>query len=190
METPDDLRNAILNLKDTIVDRIVVMKLANAGLAIIRERTLSGKFLPGSSPGADQYSTKPFARPLAGLTKQLQKNLISNGAQVFTKEGKSTWIVIKGGYKQMRELGGKDTSRVSLTWSGRMMRNIGILTSDDNSAILGPKDTDTKQLSLYHNVMGAGKSKKKRVFMGFTEAEKGRLAKLVGDEAMKRLKLI
>lgn len=188
MSTLQELHIELQDLKDVIVDRVIVMKLANAGLAIIRERTLSGKFLPGSSPGADQYSTKPFARPLGGLTKQLQKELIAIGSHVFTKEGKQTWIVIKGGYKQMRELGGKDTARVSLTWTGRMMRNLGILNTDDRSAVLGPKDEDTKQISLYHNVMGAGKSKKKRVFMGFTESEKGRLSKLVGDEVMQRLK--
>lgn len=188
--TPDELRVELQNLKDVIVDRVVVMKLANAGLAIIRERTLSGKFLPGSSPGASDYSTKPFARPLGGLTKRVQKDLLANGAQVFTKEGKATWVIIKGGYKQLREIAGKDTSRVTLTWRGRMLRNLGILNADDNSAILGMKDEDAKQLSLYHNVMGAGKSKKKRVFMGFTEAEKRKLEQLVGDQVLNRMKMV
>ncbi|MFZ4620962.1 MAG: hypothetical protein ACOYNS_10405 [Bacteroidota bacterium] len=190
MSTPEEFHIDLQNLKDAIVDRVIVMKLANAGLAIIRERTLSGKFLPGSSPGAEDYSTKPFARPLAGLTKQLRKDLIANGAEVFTKDGKQTWIVIKGGYKQMREIGGKDVSHVSMVWTGRMMRNLGILNTDDNSAVLGPKDEDTKKIVMYHNVLGAGKSKKKRVFMGFTESEKGRLSKLVGDEFLRKLNIV
>lgn len=190
MSTIQELQIELQNLKDVIVDRVIVMKLANAGLAIIRQRTLSGKFLPGSSPGADEYSTKPFARPLGGLTKKLQRDLLANGAQVFTKDGKATWVVIKGGYKQMREIAGKDTSHVSLTWTGRMMRNLGILTSDDNSAVLGPKDADTKQLSLYHNVMGAGKSKRKRVFMGFSDSEKRKLEQLVGDSLLQRMRLL
>lgn len=50
------------------------------------------------------------------------------------------------------------------------------------------KDADMKQLALYHNVMGAGKSKKKRVFKGLTEAEKIRLAKFAGEEFLSRLK--
>jgi len=50
-----------------------------------------------------------------------------------------------------------------------------IFASDDNSAVLGPKDSDTKQLSLYHNVNGSRKSKKKRLFMGFSESEKLRV---------------
>ncbi len=189
MNTPEQLSIELKNLQGVIIDRIMVMKLANAGLAIIRERTLSGKFLPGSSPGAGEYSTKPFARPLGGLTKQVQKDLLASGAQVFTKEGKATWVVIKGGYKQLREIAGKDTSHVSLTWRGRMLRNLGVLNADDNSAVLGMKDEDAKQLSLYHNVMGAGKSKVKRVFMGFSEGEKARLERIVGDEVMRRLKI-
>jgi len=63
------------------------------------------------------------------------------------------------------------------------------LRADDSSAILGMKDADTKQLALYHNVMGAGKSKKKRVFMGLTEAEKIRLAKFAGEEYSKRISI-
>jgi len=189
MNTPEQFHIDIQNIKGAIVDRVMVMKLANAGVVIIRERTLKGEFLPGSSPGAENYSTKPFARPLGGLTRQLQKTLLSSpDVAVFTKDDKSTWVVIKGGYKQMREMAGKDTSRVTMTWRGRMMRNLGILNADESSAILGMKDDDTKQLALYHNVMGAGKSKRKHVFMGFTESEKIRMTKLVGEEVMKRLR--
>ncbi|MEW5799976.1 MAG: hypothetical protein AB1728_13325 [Bacteroidota bacterium] len=178
-------------MKDAIVDRVIVMRAANAGLVIIRERTLSGKFLPGSSPGADQYSTKPFARPLAGLSKAHTKALMSDQSIVFTKDGeaKQIWILVKGGYKQFRSLAGKNTDHVTLTWSGRMMRNLGILNAGNNEATLGMKSDDTKQLALYHNSMGAGKSRRKHVFMGFTDAEKQRLTNIVGDEVMKRLRL-
>ncbi len=71
-----------------------------------------------------------------------------------------------------------------------MMRSMEIFASDDNSAGLCPKDTDAKQLSLYHNVMSAGKSKKKRVFMGFGDTEKGLLSNLVCDEVLKKLSVI
>lgn len=185
---PEEFHSEIQNIKSAIVDRVIVMRAANAGVVIIRERTLSGKFLPGSSPGADEYSTKPFARPLGGLTKQHQNALLkSKAVEVFTKENGSTWIVVTGGYKHFRELAGKDVSKVSMTWSGRMMRNLGILNARKDEAVLGFKSEEEKQKALYHNFLGAGKSKRKHVFMGFTEAEKIRLTKLVGEEVMKKI---
>lgn len=55
--------------------------------------------------------------------------------------------------------------------------------------ILSIENTDSTLPMLKHNVMGAGKSKKKRVFKGLTEAEKIRLAKFAGEEAMNRLSI-
>lgn len=187
----DQLSQQLKNFSETVVDRVMVMRVANLGLLIIWERTLSGKFLEGSSAGAEEYSTKPFARPLAGILKQHRKALLENGSVIFTneKDGKQLWIIIKGGYKEYRSLAGKDISKVSLTWSERMMRNLGILNADDASAILGPKDEDTRKLSLYHNVLGAGKSKRLHKFMGFTDNENERLRNEVAEEVMKRLKL-
>ncbi|KAB2967526.1 hypothetical protein [Zoogloea sp.] len=190
MSTPEQFHQEVLQLKDVIIDRVMVMRLSNAALVIIRERTLKGQFLEGSSPDAGEYSTKPFAMPYAAVaTNSLKRELRRNTETgvLFRQGNKQLWIVVKGGYKKYRELAGKDTSKATLTWTGRMMRNLGILNADDSSAILGMKDADTKQLALYHNVMGAGKSKKKRVFMGLTEAEKIRLAKFAGEEFLSRI---
>lgn len=143
---PNELSQKFHTLADTVVDRVMVMKVASGGLAIIRERTLSGKFPPGSSSGSDQYSTKPFARPYAGITATLKKELRRNAETgvIFTKPNGSTWVVIKGGYKKYREFAGKDVSKVSLTWSGRMLRNLGILNAGETEAMLGFKSDEEK----------------------------------------------
>ncbi len=186
--TPDELRQKISTLQNSVVDRMMVMRAANAGVAIIRERTTSGKFLEGSSAGAEQYSAKPFARPLGGLTRNTTKALLASGSEIFTSKNKSTWIVVAGGYKRFRELAGKDSSHVSLTWTGRMLRNLGIISADDTGAVISEKDADMKKLATYHQVSGAGKSRRLHKFIGFTADEQVRLKKLVGEEVMKKIK--
>lgn len=186
-----ELSQKLQSLESVIVDRIIVMKAANLGLVIIRERTTSGKYLPGSSPGVEEYSTNTFARPLGGLGKQFQNALLkSNSVEVFKKDGGSTWITITGGYKKFRELAGKESSKVSMIWTGRMMRNLGILNAANDSATLGFKSAEEKQKAEWHNILGAGKSKRKHVFMGFTDSEKLRITNLVGEEVMKRLSMV
>ena len=122
------------------------------------------------------------------LKNELRRN-IDTGV-VFTKGTNQLWILIKGGYKKYRELAGKDTSKVSLIWSGRMMRNLGILNAGENEATLGEKDADTKLLASYHNTMGAGKSKRLHKFLGFTDKEIQKMTDFVGDEVMKRLRVM
>jgi hypothetical protein len=176
-----------------IIDNVIVTKAGTFGVAIIRRRTLDGKFLPGSSDDAGNYSTKPFAMPFGALPKSVQgKALKKSGPQayqVFTSKNKSLWVVVYGGYKKLRSDAGKDNSKVTLNWSGRMMRNLKVLpdTVTKNSVHLGFDDKTAETIAGYHNNEGAGKSKRKHVFMDFTQAEKDAIAKIVGDEIAAKL---
>ncbi len=184
-----DLSNKLPTLLDSVIDRVMMLRLANRGIAIVRERTLKGEFLDGSSDGAGQYSTKPFARPLGGLTKALQKTLVNSGSHIFTASSGNHWIVIEGGYRAFRAMAGKDVSRVTMTWTGRMLRNLGVISEAEREVVLGFPDADMKQLATWHNVMGAGKSLRKHVFMGVTQEEANQLVELAGEEIAKRLTL-
>lgn len=193
-ELADKLRPEIERLKDAVVDNVIMLRIANKGIAIIRKRTLKGEFLPGSSPNASQYSTTPLPLPLGKFTRETQRQILSGKAdlgenfRLFTnRKTRNVWIVIQGGYKKFRELAGKPTDNVVMTWSGRMMRNLGIIRSTETEATLGFSDQGSRQIAEYHNVLGAGKSRRKHIFMGFEEKELKELAKLAGEEIAKKL---
>jgi len=185
------------NLVDAVVDNVFMKLVGNRVIMVIRRRTLDGKFLSGSSEGAEKYSGKPFAMPYAAANigtqnkiSQLSKNPNSpNAPQIFTSAKGTVWVLITGGYKQYRELGGRDSSKVNLTWSGRMMRNLGILPGADKAkeVSLGFTSTDEKQKAVWHNLEGAGKSRRLHKFMGLTDTEKNTLSKWIGSEAASRL---
>lgn len=188
-----DIDKILKNIQDNIIDNVIMKRLANRGIAIIRERTIKGEFLDGSSSNAGQYSTTPLPLPFGKFTKMTQKKILkgdvlSGDYRIFTnlKSG-NTWIIIKGGYKKFRELAGKDTANVSLSWSGRMLRNLGVLNVDKTTAVLGFSSEEEKQKAIWHNVMGAGKSKKKHVFMDFSKDEREELSKMASEDIAKRL---
>jgi len=181
---------------------------------IVRRRVTSGKYLEGTT--SEQYSTKPFGMPLGAATKVLGaaiKRAVEKGISVNLRKGKGAarktyatispdeakiytspktgnlWVVIGGGYKRYREMGGRDSSKIDLNWSGRMMRNLGIIPgSEQPSAIdVGFTSEDEKKKALWHNVMGAGKSRRKHIFMGLTTEEKEELEKYADAEVANRL---
>lgn len=183
-ELGEKLGGELQDLKNRVVDNVMMVRLGAKGIAIIRKRTLEGRFLTGSSPNADEYSTKPLPLPFGKFTRATQKEVLKRQLQtgefrIFTnRKSGNTWIIIEGGYKKFRELAGKPTDNVVMTWSGRMLRNLGITRSGEQDVELGFSEAGSKQLALYHNVMGAGKSKRKHVFMGFDEKEINDLGKM------------
>ncbi len=169
-----------VNLTDLVVSRGLLIQLGQAALYIINRRVAEGKFLPGST-GTNKYSTTPLPLPAGALTakgiKTLNTLLDSDEATAFTAKSGRLWIVLQEGYKQLRQLAGRETDHVTLNWSGAMMRGLTITeVSVQQAAItLGWNDSALAERASYHEQLGAGRSRKTHKFLGLTPAEVKRL---------------
>jgi len=178
MADPNTIIPAIQKDLDNLVENVLLKRLANGAIALIRKRTLQGEFIAGDH----DYSTKPFAMPVGGLTKMLQNRIIATAKggrgrapdpnfQLFTSKSGHIWVVVKQGYKKIRELAGKQSDHVTMTWTGRMMRNMGIVNIDHSRAEIGFTSGEEEQKAVWHNLLGAGKSRRIHKFMYLTERE-------------------
>lgn len=161
----------------------------------VKERTRRGEFLEGSSPGAEQYSTRPFARPAAGLKKRTLEALddTAHGSTYFTKNGK-LWVVVHGGYRMLRELEGKQTGHVDLLYSGAVLDGTrgaseiaGDVLSFEYGYLDGKSPDDAARIARYQQVEGVGPSRKKRVFIGLSGTEEEAMRGFAERELMKAL---
>ena len=171
-------------------------------VTIIRRRTNEeGKFLPGSSADAGSYSTKPFVMPLSALNKALGNKVVTKSSnkrsknydpgnfQLFTSGTGNVWVFVRQGYKKIRELAGKEVSKVSMTWSGRYMRDLSTLHTSASAARaqveIGWKSAENQRLARFHEELGAGKSKRKHKILGLTDKELDVLGKEIKEYVLK-----
>lgn len=185
-------------------DEIFVKQIGLSLVTIIRRRTNEeGKFLPGSSDNASEYSTNPFVLPLSALNKSLGNKVITKAAnnkskqfdptnfQLFMSNTGNVWVFVRGGYKKIRELAGKDVSKVSLTWSGRYLRDLSVLSANFNEfktiTEIGWKSAENQKLARIHEQLGAGKSKRKHKILGLTEKELDVVGKDVKEYILKNI---
>jgi hypothetical protein len=147
---------------------------------IILDRTQSGEFLEGSSPGAESYSTKSYAQPAGSLTDQVREDLPGDETSYFTTSEDALWLVVEGGYEAIRRAKGLPTDHVDLTRSGDMLKGLRSIAFENLESgqlqmltgyIKGVSPQEATQIARYHNVEGAGKNEMKRVFVGLTEEE-------------------
>ena len=193
------MSNPLSTIKSKIIDNVLMKNIGLRAVIIIRRRTADGKFISGS----EKYSEKPFVMPLGavpiGLQKKFSKeegfksskqSVAENEFQIFTAASGAKWVWIGGGYKRYRQLNGRQVDKVDLNWSGRMMRNLGLIpgTTTPRETQVGFTGADEKQKALWHNTLGAGKSKVKREFMNFTAEEYNSLVQFAGDEIAKKIK--
>jgi len=183
---------------DRIVDDVFLSKVGNKTLFIIRRRTKRGEFLPGSSSGAGDYSKNPFAMPLGAANKTLggriKKASGNKGKyrdpenfQLFQTKANALWVLVKGGYSGLRKLAGKQNDNVTMNWSGSYLRDLGVLRTESDNIILGWKSREIQQLAYWHEVSGAGKSRRIHKILGITKAEGKELLPLVEKEFLKRV---
>jgi hypothetical protein len=178
-------------IQDGISDRIIMQRVIGEGVRIIRQRTKKGEFLKGSSPGADKYSTHPLGIPLLAYGKKVANELMQraeNNQDVKLYRNKKTgglWALVMGGYKEIRRMAGKNTDSVSMNWSGNVLRNLAGINIKPMEGNIGLTDERAKQIAIWQQVKGAGKSKKKKVFIGFSQKEINKLTDLAGKEIIK-----
>ncbi len=175
--------NEIMN---EIIKHSLLMKIGSKAVLIIKQRTAKGIFLSGSSSNANRYSTKPFAMPLGAVKKKdvlwkMLKGEYNDETELFRTKSKRLWVVIKRGYKWLREKSGKQSSRVDMRWSGKLLRSLRVLKVDPASGVIeiGHGDAQNKKLAEYHNVLGAGKSKRLHKYLGLTEKELEEMVKRI-----------
>jgi hypothetical protein len=131
----------------------VMNSLGIVALVLIKQRVQE----KGEDVGGQKYapySTKPMLANRAGMNVSAYNKVA--GSKDKRKELK--WVTIDGhklfevpgGYKQYRELHGRQTGFVDFSFSGRMWSNVALISSpaDHNSgvAIIGAKNTETNDI--------------------------------------------
>ncbi|MDI6802553.1 MAG: hypothetical protein QME58_01750 [Bacteroidota bacterium] len=129
-----------------------------------------------------RFNPKPTPMPAGALkakigiskAKRIWKRLEGDDF-VYTK-AQSTWILLKGGYKRLRELAGKESDRVTLNWTGSMMRALKVtnVNEAEGSVTISFTDNRASELAGFHH-RGAGRNKVKRIFLSLSEEELNKL---------------
>lgn len=192
-QTP--LRDAMDSVLTKILDNALLLKLGDKALAIIHMRTARGEFLPGST--TDGYSQQDAPMPFAALADKIGKGKaarllreIKIGSELSafrnSKSGK-LWIVLKGGYKRLRALAGREVDRVTLNYTGHMLRALKRKTDAQAlSVMIYFTDAEAERIAGFHH-QGAGRSKKKRLFMNLADTERQQIEQWLGGEIKNRL---
>jgi hypothetical protein len=188
---------SVNKILSNVVDNVFLKSIGTQVVVIIRRRVAKGEFLPGTT--SNEYSTKPFAMPLGAAMKSIQGKITKEDLnnkmgpsrfQIFhSKNNGELWVLILGGYKQYRALGGRQNSKVDLNWTGRMLRNLGITQTNvaQSEIEVGFTSEEEKKKAFWHNVVGAGKSHSKHVFMGLTDSEVKYLTDFAGEAIAKKI---
>jgi phage gpG-like protein len=103
---------------------------------------------------------------------------------VFTsKKSGKLWAVIEGGYAAYKQAAYPGDSGVNLSATGAMLRSLTILSVDEATltVVIGFTRTDEAVKALYHDQLGAGKSRAIRHFMGLTDTEQTELGEMGAD---------
>jgi hypothetical protein len=80
------------------------------------------------------------------------------------------------GYKAYKEAVAPYSKDKFLTLSGKMLRNLNVLTAADNSVIVGFSDPELAQRAYWLNVSGAGRGRKLWKFLGIRKQQEVELA--------------
>ncbi|HVZ41374.1 MAG TPA: hypothetical protein VHI13_18990 [Candidatus Kapabacteria bacterium] len=154
-------------------------------IAMIRTRTQE-THIDASGQPFTPYSTRPFVRPLGGITQKAMRAL-GKGLQRFTTRQGRLWALITGGYAAYKAAAfPEDGDGVNLTQRGHMLGAltvVGVSGGDGGPASvrIGFTRHEEALKALYHNVTGAGKRHVIRRFLGLTPAERKELARMAGE---------
>lgn len=201
----DSAPNVFRNLEDGIVDNVLMICLGLKAKAFILQRVQRGEYLEGST-GGSEYSTTPMPVPYGLFVKRFGKSLLKKNTEktirgrgkklittaksdefsVFRSKSGKTMVLISGGYKRWRELNKKSSGPVAMTWTARMLRNLGILRTEKMTTQLGFSSSSENDKAYYQHV-GAGKNKVTRKFMDLTEKEINQLGDLAEELIIKQL---
>lgn len=165
---------------DIEIPQNVVNRVAERAAQMMRDRARAG--IDAEGRPMKPYSTKPFARPLGGITQATRRRLGEKLKEFTTKQGK-LWAVIVGGYAAYKKAAyPQESGGVNMTATGGMLRSLAVLEAKTDGTIrIGFRRQDEAEKAYYHTVAGAGKGKVIRDFIGLTEAEKQELAEIAAS---------
>jgi hypothetical protein len=140
--TPKEFEIAIRESITPAKTRILVNRAGAQGMAIIDTRTRRGEFTGGSLKSTG-YSTK--AMILTGSrgfryesgSASLLSNSLSKSDYIWRVINGRTVPLLIGGYKKYREITGRRTDRVDLTFTGDMLRSLRYEVGH-NAAVIRP----------------------------------------------------
>ena len=135
----------------------------------------------------DPYSTKPMLTNCSGLNS----SVCSNKAGSKEKRKELKWVTLQrggknvrlfelaGGYKEFRELHGRQTGFVDFAFSGRMWANITLVSSESEHSkgvarITAPNEDEYKKLE--------GNTARRGAILDLNEKEMQEVADIIGVE--------
>lgn len=171
----------------------IMVKLASEALVLNRQRVEeSGKNAEGQS--YTPYSRKPILASRSGMTNAAYNSIA--GSKKKRKE--LSWVTIgghklfevPGGYKQYRELHGRQTGFVDFVFSGRMWNNIKLVSSgaELQSGVAVIKPTEELQKKKL-----AGNTERRGDILALSKSEEQRLSDIYSvwvEGALRKFKLI
>jgi len=141
----------------------VMIQVASDALAMIRQRVQQ----KGEDSEGKQYT--PYSKkPMLSGSKNMTTSAFNRIAGSKAKRRDLNWVTlqsggknvrlfeIEGGYKEFRELHGRQTGHVDFTFTGRMMGNVNIQQESNEVVIIGAKSSDERK-KMEGNVAKRGK---------------------------------
>lgn len=193
--------------QNAIADNQILILVSFKAIAFIQERVKRGEYLEGST-GGPNYSTKPMPVPYGLFIKKMGKTILKkdkykavkfkkNGLEhtiysssdefrIFRNKNGKPMVLISGGYKKWRQLNKKDASPVTMRWTARMMRNLGIIRTEPYKVETGFSNKE-ENMKAYYQHTGAGKNKIIRNFLGISSEEEKELLDTYRDLFFKSL---
>jgi hypothetical protein len=147
----------------------LMVRLANDAIAMIRDRVQQR----GETPQGGKYP--PYStREMLASDEQIYTSAKRKGLEwvtVKTMGGRNVSLAkLPGGYKQFREIHGRQTGYVDFTFTGRMMGNIALVSDrselGEGVAVIRPKSNEEMRKL-------AGNEKRKGKILELSEQEKG-----------------
>lgn len=172
-------------------------------MVIVKNNTLQllgnyiiSKIIERTSEGIDEdgkpfipYSSIPFAMPygayLANTTQRQRKYLEFNKQVALFRRGSGLWALIKGGYIEFKRARFTSDAAPNLQvrgMRGGMLGDLTIIRKGDNYVIIGFKHEESAKIAAYHQLLGAGKSRTIRKFLGLTDTEKQELVGILKNK--------
>ncbi len=152
----------------------LIEKIGFYGIELIEEQIEKGIDIDGKPY---HYSTRPFKMPVSNKLVGFKKLQKEGRLKVYTsnKTGK-LWQVVMGGYRDWRILNKREPDKDFLQWSGAMLRSLSSRAESDTRSVIYFISPEQSQKAYWFNISGVGKSRKLWKFLGWTEANKKRLA--------------
>lgn len=162
-------------MQEIIISKALLTRIGHAVIEEIRENTDKG--LDQDGKPFQKYSSNPLYIPAGAIFargwKTTGKKLLrkrNRQAEYRCKKGGKRWVIIPGGYAVLKNTRfPQDGGKVNLHVTGKMINGLAITEQGTNFIKIGFSNTEAATKAMYHQVMGAGKRKVKRKFLGLPQ---------------------